>query len=83
MHITHWTSKDLARQAIADGIVPDISDRTVRRILAEVDLQPHRTRYWKTARLDAQFKERAEHVLWCYGNAERLARQGIWTVADG
>jgi hypothetical protein len=46
-----------------------------------VDLQPHRTRYWKTARLDAQFKERAEQVLWCYGNAERLARRGIWTVA--
>ena len=46
-----------------------------------VDLQPHRTRYWRTARLDARFKERAEKVLWCYGNAERLARQGIWTVA--
>ena len=58
-----------------------ISPRTVRQILHDVDLQPHRTRYWKTARLDAQFKERAEQVLWCYGNAERLARQGIWTVA--
>ena len=46
-----------------------------------MDLQPHRTRYWRTARLDAQFKERAEQVLWCYGNAERLARQGIWAVA--
>jgi DDE superfamily endonuclease len=46
-----------------------------------VDLQPHRTRYWKTARLDAQFKERAEQVLWCYSNAERLAHQGIWIVA--
>src|SRR5205814_5411843 len=57
------------------------SPRTVRRILAGVDLQPHRTRYWKTARLDAEFKERTEKVLWCYGNAERLARQGIWTVA--
>ena len=58
-----------------------ISPRTVQRLLHDVDLQPHRTRYWKTARLDAQFKERAEQVLWCYGNAERLARQGIWTVA--
>ena len=81
LHITHWTSKDLARQAVADGIVNDISPRTVRQILAEVDLKPHRTRYWKTAHLDAQFKERAEKVLWCYGNAARLAGQGIWTVA--
>src|SRR6516225_7734791 len=81
LHITHWTSQDLARQAVADGIVAAISPRTVRRILHDVDLQPHRTRYWKTSHLDAQFKERAEKVLWCYGNAERLARQGIWTVA--
>jgi hypothetical protein len=57
LHITHWTSQDLARQAVADGIVDAISPRTVQRILHAVDLQPHRTRYWKTARLDSQFKE--------------------------
>jgi DDE superfamily endonuclease len=60
--------------------VDAISARTVRQILRAVDLQPHRTRYWKTARLDEQFKERAEQVLWCYANAVRLARQGIWVV---
>jgi len=81
LHITHWTSKDLAGQAVANGIAPAVSPRTVRRILAEADLQPHRTRYWKTPRLNAQFKARTEQVLWCYGNAKRLARQGIWTVA--
>lgn len=81
LHITHWTSQDLARQAVADGIIASISPRTVRQILHNVDLQPHRTRYWKTTRLDAQFKERAEQVLWCYANAEPLARRGIWTVA--
>ena len=78
LHITHWTSQDLARQAVTDGIVPSISERTVRRILHDVDLQPHRTRYWRTARLDAQFKQRAEKVLWCYANADRLAKQGYW-----
>jgi hypothetical protein len=81
LHITHWTSADLARQAVADGIVPYISPRTVWQILHDVDLQPHRTRYWRTTRLDARFKERAEKVLWCYGNALRLAQDGIWTVA--
>lgn len=80
LHITHWSSQDLAWQAVDDGIVPTISARTVRRILNAVDLQPHRTRYWKTARLDAQFKQRAEKVLWCYSNALRLAERGIWTV---
>jgi transposase len=80
LHITHWSSEDLARQAVADKIVAEISPATVRRILHDVDLQPHRTRYWKTARLDDRFKERAEQVLWCYGNADRLARRGIWVV---
>jgi transposase len=55
LHITHWSSADLARQAVADGIVAGISARTVRNILNDVDLQPHRTRYWKTPRLDARF----------------------------
>lgn len=80
MHITHWSSEDLARQAVADDIIEAISPATIRRILQRVDLQPHRTRYWRTAKLDERFKERAEKVLWCYGNAQRLARQGIWVV---
>ena len=80
LHITHWTSQDLARQAVEDGIVPAISDRTVQAILNQVDLQPHRTRYWRTSRIDTHFKERAEKILWCYANAERLARRGFWVV---
>jgi hypothetical protein len=80
LHITHWSSADLERQAVADDIVAGISERTVRYILNDVEVQPHRTRSWKTARLDARFKERAERVLWCHGNAARLAEQGIWMV---
>jgi hypothetical protein len=63
MHLTHWSSGDLARQAVADGIVEAISPSMVRRILHQVDLQPHRTRYGRTARLDEGFKQRAEKVL--------------------
>ncbi len=74
LHMTHWSSRDLARRAIQDNIVSTISDRTIRNILNAVDLQPHRTRYWKTARRDTQFKERAEKILWCYAHAERLVR---------
>ncbi len=80
LHITHWSSQDLARQAVKDGIVVHISAPTVRRILRKVDLQPHRTRYWKTACLDAQFKQRAEKILWCYANANRLIHQDLWVV---
>src|SRR3954454_15697056 len=44
LHITHWSSEDLARQVMDDKIIPSISPATVRRILHDVDLQPHRTR---------------------------------------
>ncbi|OWK39116.1 Mobile element protein [Fimbriiglobus ruber] len=80
LHITQWSSDDLVRQAVSDGIVARIRPRTVRDILSNVDLQPHRTRYWTTARLDARFTERAEQVLWCYANAARLAEQGVWVA---
>jgi hypothetical protein len=80
LHITHWSREDLARQAVIDGIVPTISPRTIGRILNAVDLQPHRTRYWRTSRLDARFKQRAEKVLWCYAQASRLAQRGIWVI---
>ena len=58
---------------------PSATGRSARSC-NEVDLQPHRTRYWKTARLDAEFKQRAEKILWCYANADRLARRGYWVV---
>jgi hypothetical protein len=80
LHITHWSSEDLAKQAIADGIVSQVSARMVRKILNDVDLKPHKTRYWKTSRLDSQFKQRAEKILWCYANVDRLVRRGIWVV---
>jgi DDE superfamily endonuclease len=80
LHITHWSSADLARQATADGVVSRISPRSIRRILQQVDLQPHRTRFWKTAPRNAAFLERATRILWCYTYAESLARHGFWVV---
>jgi hypothetical protein len=65
---------------VARGIVPQVAARTIRQILDDVDRQPHRTRYWRTARIDGQFKDRAEKVLWCYAEARRLARRGVWVV---
>jgi hypothetical protein len=80
LHLTHWSSAELARQAVAAGITPALSARSVRRILSGAELRPHRVRFWRTARLDAQFLERATAVLWCYSNARRLARRGVWVV---
>ena len=80
LHLTPWSGEDLARQAVLDGSVPAITPRPIRRTLNEVDLQPHRTRSWRTARWDDRFKDRAAKVLWGYANAGRLAERGLWVV---
>jgi hypothetical protein len=41
LHVTHWSSKDLAREAISSGVVQSISASLIRRMLQHVDLQPH------------------------------------------
>jgi hypothetical protein len=41
--------------------------------LRTADLQPHRTRSWKTPTLDATFRQRAASILWCYERAWDLA----------
>lgn len=72
LQMTHWSTRTLARAAARLGIVPRIAHSTVSLILRAADLQPHRSRYWKTPRLDGQFVERARKILWCYERVDRL-----------
>ena len=60
--------------------VLSISPRTIRRLLDRVDLPPNLTGSWRTSRLDGRFMDRAEKVLWCYADAGRLAKRGIWAL---
>jgi hypothetical protein len=76
LHMTHWSRRSLARVAIERGLVPTIAHSTVSLILRAADLQPHRSRYWKTPRIDAEFETRAARILWCYERASDLAARG-------
>jgi hypothetical protein len=76
LHMTHWSTRTLAQAAIARGIVPRISHSTVSLILRYADLQPHRSRYWKTPTLDERFRQRAAAILWCYERVHALAQRG-------
>jgi hypothetical protein len=71
--MTHWSTRSLARAARDRGIAPTIAHSTVSLIARDASLQPHRSRSWKTATLDAAFHRRAAKVLWCYERAEELA----------
>jgi len=42
----------------------------------DVDLQPHRSRYWKTPTPDDAFQRKAAQIIWCYERAQALAEQG-------
>jgi hypothetical protein len=76
LEMTHGSSRTLAEVAVARGVVPHIAHSTVSLILRQADLQPHRSRYWKTPTLDAEFRQRAARVLWCYERAAELAERG-------
>jgi transposase len=43
-----WDCQELARQLVADGVVPVISAETVRRRLGRLALKPWRYHYWLT-----------------------------------
>jgi transposase len=47
--ISNWTNRELAEEIVNQKIAPEISPRHVGRILNEVDLHPHKTRYWLNA----------------------------------
>jgi hypothetical protein len=76
LHMTHWSTRSLARAARLRGIAPAISHSTVAVILRDAALQPHRSRYWKTPIPDDAFRHQAARILWCYEQAQRLAARG-------
>ena len=76
LHLTHWDCRSLAQMVVEEIIVDSIHYTTVARILAAASLQPHRSRYWKTATVDELFVARAAKILWCYERVEWLSRRG-------
>jgi len=81
LKMTHWSTRSLARIAAERGIHPKIAHSTVSLILRDADLQPHRSRYWKTPTLNAEFLERASRILWCYEHVDRLVERDEVIIA--
>ena len=80
LHLTEWSVRTLQEVVVEKSLLQTVHYSTIHAILKTVDLQPHRNKYWKTAQLDATFKERAEQVLWCYENTERLVDEGYLVI---
>jgi len=43
---THWTAKEVATEAISEGVVASISARTVQRLFAEADFKPQQVKQY-------------------------------------
>jgi hypothetical protein len=63
--LSRWSSAELARQAVAEGVVASVSASTVRRWLADDAIRPWRYRSWIFPR-DPDFAAKAGRVLDLY-----------------
>ena len=77
--ISHWTPEELAREAIARGVVKDISRRTVGRFLRACDLKPHCLRYWLQPRPQnwEHFDAVTRQISDLYAQAATLHAHGV------
>jgi len=75
-NLSRWDCRSLQQVIVEQAIVDSIHYTTVARILSSASLQPHRSRYWKTATIDEEFTRRAAQILWCYERAYWLRQRG-------
>jgi Integrase core domain. len=76
LHLSRWDCRSLQQVVVEHAIAKSIHYTTVAGILASASLQPHRSRYWKTATIDEEFESRAAKVLWCYERVLWLHQRG-------
>ena len=75
--VPYWTGKELADESEKRGLVDSISASHVNRILREVDLKPHKSRYWcNTTEKDPElFQQQVALVCQTYLDAPMLYHQ--------
>lgn len=77
--INYWDSKTLAREAVSREIVQDISPRTVGRLLKDLYIKPHLSRYWLNANPEDPelFQQQIEMICQLYLKASELFANNI------
>jgi transposase len=77
---THWSLDDLAYQILKEAQYQDMSRSTIQRILADADLQPHRSRYWLKSH-DEDFEAKTLDVCQLYLDSFRLFEKNELVVS--
>jgi len=81
--VARWTQREIADEVVKRGIVKSISLSHLSTLLAEAQLQPHKSRYWlNTKEKDPEvFKQQMQTVCDCYQQApEQLDQHDTHTV---
>ena len=76
--VERWTYRELALTADDQGIARGISERTVRRMMQEVDLRPDRIKYWENPKIEDQaaFEKRLREICELYQSAPAMLAAG-------
>lgn len=80
--IERWTPRELANEAVKQGIVPSISPSTVHRLLNDNDVKPHLVKQWLNAAPEdpATFIPRVSRITKIYREAQELAKARVHVV---
>ena len=75
--VARWTQREIIDEVIKRGIVDSISTSHMSTLLAEAQLQPHKSRYWlNTKEKDPEvFEQQMQTVCECYQRAPELLAQ--------
>lgn len=80
--ISNWSHRELRDEVTTRGIVENISERHIGRILKEANLQPHRNRYWLNSKKDPKKKERITDICNCYQLALQAPADAVFYNVD-
>lgn len=75
--VARWTQREIIDEVVKRGIVASISTSHLSTLLAEAQLQPHKSRYWlNTKETDPDvFNTQVQTVCDCYQQAPELLAQ--------
>jgi hypothetical protein len=81
--MTHWTHIELADELNKTKLVEGISKSTVGRFLKQVDLRPHKRRYWLTPNIEneEEFKEEVKQTCLLYKDVGTLLEHDTKVVS--
>lgn len=81
--ISIWSATDLADEAERREIVKSISPSTISRMLREISVRPHKSKYWLNPNIECQveFEKQVKEICETYARAEELSKNNTIVIS--